>query len=185
MNSEARPVCVCVCVCVCVGTHNRAQEIGIVYLHFESQISRLIFVHYTGVCARLCKFFLLCSPQKNLLFYFFEHGKSLPNAEYITMWIYVNFTYCFVPSSCCHFTWRESALSQEIHSLQAGLATERPKQGSSKVLAHWILYLLQSQFIGSRRQHVTKVIHVFGFLKFKHKDGKLLKVRISKKWMWQ
>ena len=80
--------CVCVCVCVCVWVHNWALEIGIVYLHFESQISRLIFVHYTCVCARLCKFFLLCSSENTIFFQ--KHvpllyGKSLPNAEYITM----------------------------------------------------------------------------------------------------
>lgn len=73
----------CVCGCVCVVLHNWAPEIGIVYLHFQSQISGLIFVHYTHARLRNSPFFQIRVPP--------SHGKSLPNAAYITMWMYVNF----------------------------------------------------------------------------------------------
>lgn len=131
MNSERDG-----CLCVCVSTHNWAPEIGIVYLHFESQISRLIFVHYTRVCARRRKFFPFCSSENTIFFQ--KHvpllyGKSLPDAEYITMWMYVNFYLLLCSSKLLSLPlwyWK-GICSKPGNTLHAGLASEtaagRPK----------------------------------------------------------
>lgn len=120
-------------MCVSVWRHNWAPEIGIVYLHFESQISRLIFVHYTHVCANSFHFAPLKTQSsfKNMSLRYME--SHCPMLNTLPCEFMLIFTYCFVLPSCCHFpynTERETAVSQG-NTVHAGLASEtsacRPK----------------------------------------------------------